>query len=148
MTTNELVIYSMHNTPTPRVVRGYRGTRITSLYCCSHCSATNCEPMRRGHFIIALTAALLTSSFGFQLHPARVHHHAASAKRGFFRVHASGSASSSALRSSGGGGSDGEGGGGPVKSNDVPGLVFLSVLMLWHFWIGPALRPIILDMRQ
>lgn len=29
-----------------------------------------------------------------------------------------------------------------------PGLMFLSVLTLWHFWIGPALRPIILDMRH
>lgn len=35
-----------------------------------------------------------------------------------------------------------------TNKKDLPGLIFLSVLCLWHFWIGPFLRPIILEMRQ
>jgi hypothetical protein len=35
-----------------------------------------------------------------------------------------------------------------IKEKNLPGLIFLSVLCLWHFWIGPILRPIILEMRQ
>ncbi len=34
-----------------------------------------------------------------------------------------------------------------VEKN-IPGLVFTTVLTLWHFWIGPALKPIILDMQK
>ena len=35
-----------------------------------------------------------------------------------------------------------------LDEKNRPGLVFTTVLTLWHFWIGPALRPIILDMQQ
>ena len=35
-----------------------------------------------------------------------------------------------------------------VKERDIPGFTFLSVLIFWHFWLGPALKPILLDMRQ
>ena len=35
-----------------------------------------------------------------------------------------------------------------IDEKNMPGLIFVSVLTLWHFWIGPALRPFILDMRQ
>jgi hypothetical protein len=38
--------------------------------------------------------------------------------------------------------------GGLLDEKNLPGLVFTTVLTLWHFWIGPALRPIILDMQQ
>lgn len=37
---------------------------------------------------------------------------------------------------------------GLFAEKNIPGLVFTTVLTLWHFWIGPALRPIILDMQQ
>ena len=37
---------------------------------------------------------------------------------------------------------------GLFAEKNIPGLVFTTILTLWHFWIGPALRPIILDMQQ
>ena len=37
---------------------------------------------------------------------------------------------------------------GLFAKKNIPGLVFTTILTLWHFWIGPALRPIILDMQQ
>ena len=37
---------------------------------------------------------------------------------------------------------------GLFAEKNIPGLVFTTILTLWHFWIGPALRPIILDIQQ
>jgi len=34
-----------------------------------------------------------------------------------------------------------------IDEKDIPGLMFVLILSLWHFLIGPALRPIILEMR-
>jgi hypothetical protein len=35
-----------------------------------------------------------------------------------------------------------------LDDKNIPGLVFTTVLTLWHFWIGPAIRPFLLDMKQ
>ena len=35
-----------------------------------------------------------------------------------------------------------------LDEKSKPGLIFLSILTFWHFFLGPALRPIILNMRQ
>lgn len=37
---------------------------------------------------------------------------------------------------------------GLFAEKNIPGLAFTTILTLWHFWIGPALKPIILDMQQ
>jgi len=37
---------------------------------------------------------------------------------------------------------------GLFAEKNIPGLVFTTILTLWHFWIGPALKPIILEMQQ
>ena len=35
-----------------------------------------------------------------------------------------------------------------LEEKNRPGLIFTTCLTLWHFWIGPALRPIILEWQQ
>jgi hypothetical protein len=37
---------------------------------------------------------------------------------------------------------------GLLDEKNIPGLVFTTVLTLWHFWIGPAIRPFLLDMQH
>ena len=35
-----------------------------------------------------------------------------------------------------------------LEEKNRPGLIFTTCLTLWHFWIGPALRPIILEWQH
>lgn len=104
--------------------------------------------------VVVLLAATVPPADSFGVVPRPL---AASATRGRITISVGRSpalelAAAGKKQNGGGSSDDGDRGKPPSRSypreQDVPGLIFFSVLTLWHFWIGPALRPIILDLRQ